>query len=304
MTPALFVVALLAAAPDETRLATADSLRRLSARLPVQLARVEAPAIVGHWGRGGGLTGGELYLFEDGVYIATEWGCVQPETIHDKGRWSLENGVVELEADADVTWGARGLDRRYAVLQMKDAVRLFGLDRSLRFMEEHGGTEPSAWVDALALSRAATWKVGEGNRAKAGLLERAWRPSYFADPSADCPTTTKVEKSVAELVDRLASPAPDVVQRAVDDLIRLGTPAVPAIICRLDDRRAMHGELVSYPSNGWEGRVHYEPEQVIDCLSTILTIMVHDGPSCDLTDDTTDASRALCVSTWRQWNQK
>jgi hypothetical protein len=304
MTPALLVVALLASASPEGRSPAADDLRRLNTRVAVQLAQVEPSAIAGHWRRGGGFAGGELYLFEDRVYIATEWGCVQPETIYDKGQWSLENGVVELKVDPDGTWGDRGRDRRYAVLQMKDGVRLFGLDHSLHFLEKHGRADPSAWLDAFALSRAETWKAGQGDRIKADLLKWAWSPSYFDDISADCPTKTKVEKSVAELVNRLGSPAPDVVQRAVNDLIRLGPPAVPSIVCRLDDRRAMHGELVSYPSNGWEARVHYEPEKVIDCLSTILMVMVPDGPSCDLTDDVTEASRASCLSVWREWSQK
>ena len=305
MTPSLLAVALLASASTEGRSPAADDLRRLNERVQVQLAQVEPSAIAGHWSSGGGLAGGELYLFADGVYIATEWGCIQPETIHDKGQWRFENSVIELEPDPDVTWNPRGLsNRRYAAIQMKGAVRLFGLDRTLRLMEEHGRAEPSAWLDAFALSRTATWSVGKGDRIRAGLLERAWRPSYFDDLSADCPTKTKGEKSVAELVNRLGSPAPDVVQRAVNDLIRLGAPAVPSIVCRLDDRRAMHGGLVSYPSNGWEARVHYEPEKVIDCLSTILAVMVPDGPSCDLTHDATEESRASCLSAWREWSQK
>jgi hypothetical protein len=130
------------------------------------------------------LTGRELYLFEDGSYIATEWGCLQPETIHDKGRWTLEASVLRFEPDSDVTWKLeRGSNRRYALLRVDEEVRLFGLDWSLEAFEDLAADRsvgtPEELLEALSLSPAERWKGDQGRRRKADLLKTAWDPTYY-----------------------------------------------------------------------------------------------------------------------------
>src|SRR5262245_18661708 len=81
-----------------------ECLRRIGRLAHVELVHPDPYTLTGHWTQGPGLTGAELYLFPDATYIYTEWGCVEPETIHDKGNWRLNGDVVVFTADADVTW--------------------------------------------------------------------------------------------------------------------------------------------------------------------------------------------------------
>jgi hypothetical protein len=181
MTAEVLAAVLLASLPGpEQPCQVDDCLSRLRARVEIQLALVEAPVLAGHWTEGPGLTGGELYLFEDGTYISTEWGCVLPETIQDKGHWKLDASVLNLEPDSDVTWSLqRGSNRRYAVLSLGGTMRLLGLDWSLEVFEELAADEPNEWLEVLSLSQAKRWKGTQGRRRKAELLKMAWRPTYY-----------------------------------------------------------------------------------------------------------------------------
>jgi hypothetical protein len=163
-----------------------ECLRRVRERAKVTLAPVDAPALAGHWTHRPGLTGSELYLFEDGTYFYTEWGCVHPETIHDKGRWRLDSSILDLTADQEVTWPLSRLgNRRYAALRVDGVVRLFGLDGSLRFFERFGVDQPADLLKFLSFSQATRWDGDKGSRTKAELLKAAWNPSYFDESERD-----------------------------------------------------------------------------------------------------------------------
>lgn len=183
MTAEVLAAVLLASTPGLDRPCQLDDcLRLLRERIDVRLALVEPQAIAGHWTQGPGLTGGELYLFEDGSYISTAWGCVLPETIQDRGRWRFDAGVLDFEADSDVTWRLPpSSNRRYAVLIVGGTIRLFGLDGSLQIFEELGADEPEEWLGVVSLSQAKRWKGGESRRTKAALLKSAWRPRYYEE---------------------------------------------------------------------------------------------------------------------------
>ena len=189
MMTALVLAAALLASPAgvDRRCDVAECLDRLRARVDVQLAAVDAPRLAGHWSEGPGLTGGDLYLFDDGTYISTEWGCVLPETIHDKGRWTVAAGVLFFEPDADVTWKLqRGGDRRYVALASGAAVRLFGLDGSLEAFEDLTDSwpdeKPQEWLEVLSLTMTAErFKGAEGRRRRAELLETAWKPDFYRE---------------------------------------------------------------------------------------------------------------------------
>lgn len=163
-----------------------DCLSRLRARVEVQIAAVEAPELVGQWTEGPGLTGGELYLFEDGTYISTEWGCLLPETIQDKGQWRLVESVLLFEPGPDVTWKLqRGGNRRYLALNLGGSVRLFGLDWSLEALEDLVADKtlgpPEELLEVLLLSRAERWQGDQGNLKRADLLKSAWRPDVYQE---------------------------------------------------------------------------------------------------------------------------
>lgn len=71
----------------------AECLKRISAKAVVVSSKLTKSALLGNWSDGSGLSGSELYLFDDDTYIYTEWADVEPETIYDKGRWTLERRV-------------------------------------------------------------------------------------------------------------------------------------------------------------------------------------------------------------------
>ena len=152
----------------------------------VEIAKIEPVAVVGHWTWGGGFTGHELYVFDDRTYLATEWGCVQPKTIRDKGTWAIVDGALILTRDSDVTWPLRRFgNRRYAALRFGEEVRLFGLDGSLSLLAlmvggNRGKPEATEAAKQLSLAHAKTPPAVSWQRVKADLLKRAWNPSYFA----------------------------------------------------------------------------------------------------------------------------
>jgi hypothetical protein len=185
MTALVLAAALLVSPAESERPCDLEvCLNRLRARVEVQLASVVDSELIGHWTEGPGLTGGELYLFGDGTYVSTDWGCMLPETIHDKGRWKVTAGVLAFEPDRDVTWKLqRGGNRRYVALRLGADVRLFGLDGSLEAFEDLTDSwpadEPGVWLDGLSLSMAERWKGAEGSLRQAELLKTAWRPESY-----------------------------------------------------------------------------------------------------------------------------
>jgi hypothetical protein len=64
---------------------------------------IEPTAFAGHYTSGSGLSGSELYLFPDGSYMYTEWADILPETLYDRGRWSLSEGILRLSSDATLS---------------------------------------------------------------------------------------------------------------------------------------------------------------------------------------------------------
>ena len=82
-----------------------------------------------------------------------------------------------------------------------------------------------------------------------------------------------IDEKVGRLIDRLVLDDGAKVQAAVDALVELGQPAVPAIIRRMDDRRAMKVRTVSFVNkapDAFEGLRHYGVEQVVDVLDDVL----------------------------------
>jgi hypothetical protein len=166
-----------------SRCEPADCLRRIEARVAVELVVAQENAIVGMWSQGDGLSGSKLYLFEERSYIYTEWADIEPETIYDKGHWTTGRGALNLVPDSDVTW-VRPFSRRYLTLRSPRlaGTLLFGIDREIELFERLVGDEPAeamTWLRLSSLRRQHGWAVGESLRVKADLMERSWRPDYF-----------------------------------------------------------------------------------------------------------------------------
>jgi hypothetical protein len=161
-------------------------IRRLA---KAEVVRLASDSLSGQWSQGPSLTGRELYLFPDTTYIYTEWGCLEPETIHDQGAWRVDEGVLFFAPDANV---ARDpdltFDRRYAGVRARGQLRLFGLDFSVEVLRKQSRDDPAAWASFLGLSQRIAWTQAEGQRAKALLLKRLLRPSdEVSDGAAEQP---------------------------------------------------------------------------------------------------------------------
>lgn len=150
----------------------------------------EAKSLAGDWRQGGGLAGSDLYLFGDSSYIYTQWNDIQPETIHDKGSWTLDAGLLVLAPDADVTWQPK-TDRRFLVLQSTDDKPenlLFGLAQGLSVFEMLVADDPgrpAVWLRLSSLTRQRAWTPAEGIRAKARVMMQCSRPSHVT--ASPCP---------------------------------------------------------------------------------------------------------------------
>jgi hypothetical protein len=51
----------------------------------------------------------KLFVFPDRSYIFTFVADIPPDTISDKGTWSLNGDTLELKSDKDVTWKSKAI---------------------------------------------------------------------------------------------------------------------------------------------------------------------------------------------------
>ena len=184
MVSAIFIVtlALLESPRKATACEPTACLKAISARVAVTPLELPEAALLGNWGGGPGLSGSELYFFHDHTYIYTEWADVEPETIYDKGRWTVAAGVLTLVPDRDVTWSPKN-DRRFlTVRETGQAINLlFGLDRNLELFHLLIKEEPQYAQDYFRLSsrkRLRAWSQADAPSIKADLMRRCWKPNY------------------------------------------------------------------------------------------------------------------------------
>jgi hypothetical protein len=182
----LFTVASVVVADSpQPACSLADCLKRLASIVRVETVSPPSAELVGTWSFGGGLGGSFLYLFEDQTYIFTEWADIMPETVYHKGTWQVDDRVLTLAVDPDVTWDRPG-DYRFLVYQVKGAAaaRLLGLDRMLGFLEQSIRQLPGnndLALKAASFNRRSGWRPGESVSHKADIMKKCWKPDYFAD---------------------------------------------------------------------------------------------------------------------------
>lgn len=112
------------------------------------------------------------------------------------------------------------------------------------------------------------------------------------------------KREIAKLIDQLTTKNAN---DAANTLLSFGADGVPLLIERLDDRRPIGASSVGYRANimpeGFEGVAHYSPKQIVDCLTTILSLITEAKVACDLDSGGTDQERATCVQRWRAWGK-
>lgn len=181
----VFLLARVALAAEPTVLA------RLRAKIEVE--PVSAPTLAQFAGKysnptkefSPALSGDDLFLFPDGTYLYDEWADIHPLTIHDKGHWRIEDGVVVLSSDKEITWDP-GAERRYIAINRQDhpsEVLLIGLNRALITFEEARDVQPETELMIVAEERSALIKSqGAAAKIRKKLMQTAWDPDYFRDP--------------------------------------------------------------------------------------------------------------------------
>ncbi len=150
-----------------------------------------AKALAGHYSTGPGLSGNELYLFSDSTYIYTEWADILPETIYEKGTWSVKDGFIALKSDGAVPGGPHAREDHYAPLLMKDLedvpwrpgdgsdVFLMGSRWYFSYFLDHAGKYADSMFYICTMYRKEKPSKDEQEKLRKSLMEKAWRPEFF-----------------------------------------------------------------------------------------------------------------------------
>jgi len=168
-------------------------VRKFAPQVTLAPENLDSNVIAGHYTENGPelkrrvlffLTGRELYLFPDGSYFFTDWGCSSPETIYDRGFWSYLDGYVELRSDRSLPPRNPPLDHRFAVLQYEigeeHGYRLMGTDKEFQYFHENTEADDGDFMFLLCSQvQVEPLDAQKGKALKDELLRRAWNPAPF-----------------------------------------------------------------------------------------------------------------------------
>jgi hypothetical protein len=124
----------------------------------------------------------KLFVFPDRTYIFTFAADIPPETISDKGRWTLNGDVLRLESDKDVTWKSKRVERQYIVVRRRghdNELFLVGLDWSLAYFEKHANSDPGFRFLLNSLKRERPISAKESEPLKKRLIKEMWQPEFY-----------------------------------------------------------------------------------------------------------------------------
>ncbi len=122
-----------------------------------------------------------LYLFPNGSYIYTEWADILPETVFDRGRWSVVGGVLTLESNAAITWETSN-EKQYVVVRYKKRpahLFLLGIEQDLGTLKENIGKDADFMFLVNSLAFAEPFSKSNWREIQSEVLQRAWNPKFF-----------------------------------------------------------------------------------------------------------------------------
>jgi hypothetical protein len=164
--------------------ADVDVVARVRRHVAVELVTEPATYLPGKYAPQAMLGGHELHLFADYTYIYAVWGCVEPLTIHDKGKWTVFDSTLRLVSDTGIRWEP-DVDREYVMLRRPDRpdeLVLMGMVRPRRILDAIEGRDAAAGEQVLlflGLPRVARYGARDGSKARSLLLKESWRPEQF-----------------------------------------------------------------------------------------------------------------------------
>jgi hypothetical protein len=190
ITPSLVgIVVLLLQSPNQK--ATQTPLERLQAKIDVvSVASLTSPQVAGQFNnpseeqnkRTPPMGRDSLFLFPDKTYIYTFVTDIPPDTISDKGTWTLDGDIVELKSDKDVTWKSKRAERRYVLVRRAGhdgELFLVGTERQLTYFEEHAKDDPEFMFLLNSLKRERAIAEAETTALHKKLMQAKWKPDFY-----------------------------------------------------------------------------------------------------------------------------
>jgi hypothetical protein len=183
------IVVLLLQSPSQK--ATPTPLERLQAKIDVvSVASLTPPQVAGQFNnpseeqkkRTAPIGRDSLFLFPDNTYIYTFATDIPPDTISDKGNWTLDGDIVELKSDKDVTWKSKRAERRYVLVRRRGhdgELFAMGTGRQLTYFEDHAQDDPEFMFLLNSLKRERAIAEGETAALRTKLMQEKWKPGLY-----------------------------------------------------------------------------------------------------------------------------
>jgi TonB family protein len=125
-----------------------------------------------------------LFLFPDKTYIYTFETDISPDTISDKGTWTLNGDIVDLKSDEDITWRSKRAERRYVLVRRAGhdgELFAVGTERELKYFEEHAKDDPEFMFLLNSLKRERPIVEAETAALHKKLMRENWKPGLYTD---------------------------------------------------------------------------------------------------------------------------
>jgi hypothetical protein len=123
-----------------------------------------------------------LFIFPDKTYIFTFVTDIPPDTISDKGTWSLDGDTLRLESDRDITWKSKRVDRRHLVVRRRghdDELFFVGMDWDLPQFERTAKDDPEFTFLLLSLKREKRIAAKDTEQLRKKLMKEKWDPAFY-----------------------------------------------------------------------------------------------------------------------------
>ncbi len=125
-----------------------------------------------------------LFLFPNKTYIYTIVTDIPPDTISDKGTWTLNGDTVDLKSDNDVVWQSKYAERQYVLVRRKGHAReifAVGTQRDLTYFEEHAQDDPEFTFLLNSMKRERAIVETETAELHKELMKEKWKPSFYKE---------------------------------------------------------------------------------------------------------------------------
>jgi hypothetical protein len=141
-------------------------------------------ALAGHYSKNLFVAGSNYYLFSDGTYLYTTWADIMPETIYERGTWTVNGGCIHLTTDGSLPRDSmQPEDHVYVPMLFGNSkVRLVGWPHQFSFWfgttddpDEDPESEATVSFSFGSLTRAAALSGAAQETLRKELMRRAWR---------------------------------------------------------------------------------------------------------------------------------